>query len=199
MKKTSTILLALAISCGTFAQSFDDGANIISVGFGIPPSQRIENDFHSKYSSFIDYKLNNYGTAVLKYEHGLHQNFGLGLNTEYSGASVSYKYDDSNAYRYERKVKANVFGFYARFNGHLPVNDKFDIYGGMGLGYSYTINKKSDSNPNPDTNTSSTEKILDFDYQGTIGLRFMVKDKIGLFAEVGWATTIAQVGFAFKL
>lgn len=196
------ILLALilftSISSAGYAQSFEDGTNLISIGFGIPPAQRITNDFNKNYKNYIDYRLNNYGTVLLKYEHGLLEYFGMGLNIEYSGAAVSYKYDDTNLLRYERKIKSNAFNFYARFNGHYPLGDKLDIYGGLGLGYAYTINKYTDTNPNSAVNIQQTEKILDFDYQGTLGLRFMIKDNIGIFGEAGWATTTGQIGISFK-
>lgn len=201
MKKISSLVLSLFMfSCYSFSQSFDDGTNLISLGFGVPPGQRIANDFNKDFKSFIDYRLKNYGTVVLKYEHGLNKNFGLGLNTEYSGATVSYKYDYNNnsTWRYEYRIKSNVFGFYARMNGHLPLTDKFDLYGGVGLGYLYTINKNSDTNPITAKDFQQTQKILDFDYQITLGARFMVKESVGFFVELGWATTPAQIGVAFK-
>lgn len=199
MKKYIFILAAFTgISFASVAQPFEDGTNLISLGFGIPPAQRITNDFNKSYKNYIDYRLNNYGTVLLKYEHGLLEYFGMGLNVEYSGAAVSYKYDDTNLLRYERKVKTNVFDFYARFNGHYPVGEKLDLYAGLGLGYEYAISKYTDTNPNPLVNVNQTQKVLDFDYQATIGARFMIKETLGIFAEAGWATTTGQIGFTFK-
>ncbi len=203
MKKTQSILLAIFMlslfSGDVFSQAFDDGTNLISLGFGVPPNQRISKDFNGKYNNnnYTDYKFNNYGTGVLKYEHGLHKYFGLGLNLEYSASSVSFK-SGVSPNLYEQQIKNNVIGAYVRFNGHLPIKDKFDIYGGVGLGYLYTLNKYSDSNPDPKVNVSHKETIFEFDYQVTLGFRFMVKDNIGLFAEFGWATTPAQIGIVFK-
>lgn len=199
MKKL--LLPALVVLIGftpTFAQSFADGTNLVSLGFGLPPAQRIKDDFNKNYKNFIDYKLNNYGTILAKYEHGLHENFGLGLNLEYSGAAASFKYDDSNLFRYERKVRSSLYGFYLRINGHLPLGEKLDIYGGLGLGYTYSIKKYQDSNPDPDVNIQHTEKIFDFDQQATLGLRFMIRENMGIFGELGWATTYGQVGCTFK-
>ncbi len=190
------IAFSVFLSSLSFSQPFEDGTNVLSLGFGTPPAQRIKNDFNKNYKNFIDYKLNNYGTILLKYEHGLLEYFGMGINLEYSGARVSYKYDDTNQLRYERKIKANVFDFYARFNAHYPIGEKLDLYAGLGLGYEYYIGKYTDSNPNQLVNIQQTEKILDFDYQATIGARFMIKEKIGIFAEAGWATTTGQIGFS---
>jgi len=202
MKKTKLSILFLILPFITFtsafAQSFNDGVNLISVGFGLPPGQKIKSDFDSNYKNYIDYKLKNYGTGVLKYEHGLSKYFGLGANFEYSGTSVSFKYDDANTLRYERQIRSNVFGFYARLNGHFPIGNKVDIYGGIGLGYLYTVDTYNDTNPNPGTNMQKKQTVLDFDYQATFGVRFMVKENMGLFFEAGWATTPVQVGMVFK-
>lgn len=192
------IIVFSIISGSGFAQAFADGTNVLSIGFGVPPGERIKNDFNKDYRNYIDYKFKNYGTGELKFEHGLHKYFGLGLNVEYSGASVSYKYDDVNTLRYERKINSNVWGFYGRFNGHYPIKEKFDLYGGVGLGYLYTINKFNDTNPNPNVNVQQIQTILDFDYQFTLGARFMIKKSIGVFAEGGYATTPAQIGLTFK-
>lgn len=203
MKKTRSILLAIFLfslfSGDVFSQAFDDGANIIYLGFGVPPNERIRKDFNAKYnkSNISDYKFNNYGTGVLKYEHGLHKYFGLGLNTEYSASSVFYKAGVAPSL-YEYTIKNNVIGGYVRFNGHCPIKEKFDIYGGVGLGYLYTLNKTTTTDPNPSVNIKKKETIFEFDWQFTAGFRFMVKDNIGLFAEFGWATTPAQIGIAFK-
>ena len=204
MKKIKSIFLATLIltvfSNDVFSQAFDDGTNLVYLGFGLPPNQRIQKDFNKKYANnniYTDYKFNNYGTGVLKYEHGLHKYFGLGLALEYSASSVAFKYGVSTL-QYEQQIKNQVMGGYVRFNGHIPVKDKFDIYGGVGLGYLYTLNRYSDTNPNSTVNVKNRETIFEFDYQLTLGFRFMVKDNIGLFAEFGWATTPAQVGVVFK-
>ena len=198
MKKRIFALIAFFIPALFFAQSFDDGSNLIYLGFGLPAAQILQSQ-SSDYKNYTDYKFSNFGTGVLKYEHGLHKNFGLGLNVEYSGAKAVYKYDViANSLRYQATINTNIFGFYARMNGHLPIMEKIDIYGGIGLGYLYTIKKSTDTNPNPSTNTQNDSKVLNFDYQATIGLRFMVKESTGLFVEFGRATTICQLGVVFK-
>jgi len=76
--------------------------------------------------------------------------------------------------------------------------DILDIYGGIGLGYLYRIESFVDTNPLIVADINRTTKILDFDYQLTLGIRYMIKDHIGLFAEIGRATTLFQLGLAFK-
>lgn len=202
-KKAAIIFLALVSLLSnnkSFAQAFDDGTNVIMLGFGLPPSKRVIDEFDS-YKKFYDYKLRNYGTGVLKFEHGLHKYFGLGLNFEYSANRVTYKYGDLQDpldYKYNVDIKSKIIGGFLRFNGHFPVGQKLDFYGGAGLGYTYTINNYKDTNPTASADVNQRKTILDFDYQLTLGARFMIKDHIGLFFEIGRATTLCQLGLAFK-
>lgn len=202
-KKAAVIFFVLSAflltNSQTFAQAFDDGSNVISIGFGLPPSKRVFEDFDFR-QNYYDYRLRNYGTGVLKYEHGLHKYFGLGLNLEYSATKQTYKYadqSDPNDYKYNVERKNKIIGGFLRFNGHFPVGQKLDFYGGAGLGYLYTLSLRTDSNPSV-VDTKKKETVLDFDYQLTLGVRFMIKDHIGMFFEIGRATTVCQLGLAFK-
>jgi hypothetical protein len=198
MKKVVIGLALIFMINKTFAQAFGDGANIISVGFGLPPGQTI-NQQYDPYKNFINYKFYNYGTVVLKYEHGFHKYFGCGINLEYSNTSANFQYDDiSSSLRYQRKISSNIIGAYLRMNGHFPIKDRFDVYGGFGLGYLYTLNKYLDTNPNANISSKQNSNILNFNFQATLGVRYMIKPGFGLFGEIGYATTVCQLGFAFK-
>ena len=200
MKKLNRILLLLTFLLSSnllMAQAFDDGKNLVSLGFGFPPTSRITESL-TQYDNYSNYNYKNYGTVVFKYEHGLSKYFGLGLNVEYSGANVTYQYTASRGIfqpdtTYKVNVNGTVMGFYLRLNGHYPVGDKFDIFGGVGLGYLLTIDNSTDNNPNSTANDFKTQSFV-FDYQFTLGARYMVKEHFGLFAEVGWASTNVQVG-----
>ena len=195
MWKLKKIFLTCGFILGSnliFSQAFDDGKNIISIGFGLPATSRITNTF-DQYKSNTDYNFKNYGTVILKYEHGLQKYFGIGLNLEYSNGSISYKYDNSPTLRYEVNIKSSLIGGYARLNGHFPIGKSLDIYGGAGLGYIYKIDNYNDTNPT-NSNISHKNTSLDFDYQLTLGARYMIKEHLGLFGEVGQASTIAQLG-----
>ena len=184
---------------GSSSQAFGDGTHVIYLGFGVPPNSvkyDFKRDFGFSANEYV-YKLNNYGTGVLKYEYGLHKYFGLGLNLEYSASFESYKKTDETSSIPDKESKNKEMAAYFRLNGHLPLIQKLDIYGGVGLGYSYQLYKYTETlNETILQNKKETE--LSFDYQFTIGARFMVKDKIGLFVEFGWASTPLQVGIAFK-
>lgn len=205
MKKIAFIICIVGSLMNTqsaSAQAFDDGTNVVSIGFGLPASKRVVGDIKDFYYNDknikSEYKLTNIGTLVLKYEHGLHKYFGLGLNMEYSASKASFKYQNINTGpEYAAAVKRNIIGGFLRFNAHYPL-EKIDIYGGAGLGYLYTMDKYTTTNPNATIDKNQSTKIFDFDYQLTLGARFMIKDNIGMFFEAGRATTICQLGIAFK-
>ena len=164
MKKlVFALLIGLLInSKSTIAQVFDDGTNVISIGFGLPPEHKDGKDFQN-FSIFNNenytYKFTNLGTILLKFEHGIHKNFGLGLNTEYTSTKATYA-DPSNE-DFSAQVKSNIFAFFLRLNGHLPVTEKLDLYGGVGLGYEYTIDKYSAENSNQYPDLDQTSKVFE--------------------------------------
>lgn len=194
-KKIILLASAMLASVIVQAQAFDDGKNIFALGFGFPATSTIQNNFDLS-KDFVDYKFKNYGTGVFKYEHGLAKYFGVGFDFDYSAASVSYKYGSNTNQLYQVNDASKLLGFYARLNGHFPIGDRFDLYGGVGLGYGYQINNKSDSNPST-ISSSQKSTVLNFDYQLTLGARYMIKDHFGFFCEVGIANTTAQAGIAF--
>ncbi|HXC07140.1 MAG TPA: outer membrane beta-barrel protein [Bacteroidia bacterium] len=198
MKKL-LFLIVLALPLLSKAQSFADGTNLVFIGFGLPPGTVMSNT-NTLEPNYTDLHISNYGTGVLKYEHGFHKYFGLGLNLEYSGASIKYNYGPNLNTTYNATVTRSVMGGYVRFNGHFPVGDKVDLYGGFGLGYLYTLDISKDSNPSNTTSTTYNHRSsdLEFSYQITAGIRLMVKDGFGIFAEFGYATTPAQLGVVLK-
>src|ERR1035437_3473177 len=175
-----------------YSQAFGDGKNLVSVGFGLPGTSILQSTF-DQYKSNTDYNSKNYGAVVLKYEHGLQKYFGVGLNLEYSGGSILYKYSNNNQLLYSVNMTSSLVAGYARLNGHFPIGKSFDIYAGAGLGYYYKIDNYNDTNPT-NTNTSHKNTYLNFDYQLTLGVRYMIKEHFGMFAEIGQASTIAQIG-----
>lgn len=152
------------------------------------------------YQSELNYNYQNYGTIVLNYEHGLVKYFGVGLNLEYSAASLKYQYVQSRVFQpdttYNVKINNNLFDFYLRLNGHFPIGDHLDIFAGFGLGYAYQVNYYNDNNPNNTGKNNQTQSLI-FDWQFTVGLRYMIKDHFGLFADIGKATTTVEMGVTF--
>jgi hypothetical protein len=183
------------------AQAFDDGKNLISAGFGFPATSVITQNLPT-YQNELNYNYKNYGTIVLKFEHGLVKYFGVGLNLEYSSASLGYDYTQPRTFNtdttYHVNINNSLIAGYLRLNGHYPIGDHLDIFAGFGLGYAYQLNNYSDNNPD-NTGKNTKTQSFQFDWQFTLGLRYMIKPHFGLFAEVGKATTSVQMGITFGL
>jgi len=199
IKITWLLPACLLFSNYFYGQAFGDGKNLVSFGFGLPPTSLIPETYNQN-NSLITYAFNNYGTIVLKFEHGVQQYFSLGLNLEYSGSSVKYQYTDG-INTYDATGNSSQFGLFGRINGHYPIGEQLDLYGGFGLGYSYIV----DNTNNPNTNVFGQNILLqkatffNFDYQVTIGARYMIKPHVGLFLELGHATTNAQLGLVLGI
>ncbi len=67
LKKTALILIFIFSSAVFYAQAFGDGKNILSVGFGLPSTPKIQDEYN-QYSDKSAYVYHNFGTVVLKYE-----------------------------------------------------------------------------------------------------------------------------------
>lgn len=196
LKKFSLLLIFIFSSTAFYAQAFGDGKNIVSVGFGFPANSLILDSYNAD-KNYYNNAFHNYGTVVLKYEHGLHKYFGLGIDIEYTGASDTYNdsiYDTSTNKKINQKITSvsNLFAFYGRLNGHYPIGESLDIFGGIGFGYTYEIIKNT--NNDPFVNTSQKTTALQSAFQVTVGARYFIKPKFALFAEVGYALTALQVG-----
>jgi hypothetical protein len=205
MKKLQSLVIICSVLFSVNqlkAQAFDDGKNLISVGFGFPATSYITETLPD-YQNDQNYDYKNYGTIVLKYEHGFMKYFGVGLNLEYSAATVSYDYQQARVFNtdttYTQNIKSSVIGGYLRLNGHYPIGDHLDIYAGFGLGYLYQINNYSSTDPNANnkSGTNSKTQSLQFESQFTLGVRYMIKPHFGLFGEVGWASTNVNMGITF--
>lgn len=203
MKKLrSTLLLAGIIITGlASAQAFDDGKNILSVGFGFLPTSNITGTL-TQYQSYQDYNYKNYGTGVLKFEHGLNKYFGVGFCFEYSSAFITYQTPVKNFLgkldsTYTTATNNQVMGFFLRLNGHYPIGDHLDIFAGVDLGYQYTVNSSNQTGQAANSTTNYRAVSFLFIPQFTIGARYMIKDHFGLFGEVGWAETTFQMGVTF--
>ncbi len=191
LRKISLVLASLFVTTLVSAQAFDDGKNIVSLGFGFPPTSKITQTL-SQYQGDQNYNYKNYGTGIIKFEHGMLKYFGIGLSAEYSGAYITYV--DPNIPDNTITVNSKVMGFYGRLNGHFPIGDHFDIFAGVGLGYLYTVNSGNETSPAANNTTNFRQTALQFDTQFTFGMRYMIKDHFGLFGEVGSATTTVQMG-----
>jgi len=190
---------AIGISSRLQAQSFEEGQSSIQVGYGF--GNFIQAVFNA-YEIYDDYSFKATGPAFLKYEYGVTDKIGLGLNVAYASAKVSYR-DNSFLVGngndpYEQSIKWNTMSFLARMNFHFANSEKFDPYAGFGMGFRTASWSYEDNDPDYD-NDVSTSNLFPFGFEMTIGARYYISDNFGIYAETGLAKAVIQLGLNLKL
>lgn len=197
MKKTFSILLALALGLGTtsaaLAQdngrafykqsyasrnsgSFDHNTSIVSIGYGL------------NNSTFGGYWDGGFGPIYGKYEHGIIDEVGIGgylglANSHHSGPG--YK-DNATA------IGMGILGYY-HFNKLIPLK-KLDVYAGAGLGFVNGHYKFDDHSPYKISNS-----YFDVNAIFKAGARWYFTQGFGVFLEVGYDDmSAANLGVSFR-
>ena len=190
MKKLTLAIVAGAIALMptiTKAQSFEQGASQISVGYGaVNFTQAMVKDYGDILGT--NQKFSSLGPIFLKYEYGVSEKVGFGLNIAYVSASSSY---DDMGYNETYSVDWWGASFNARVNRHFGSSDKFDPYIGFGMGYKIANWSYSDS--------SSSDALIPLGLEATFGARYMFTPNIGIFSEVGLAKGVLQGGLNIKI
>ncbi len=92
---------------------------------------------------------------------------------------------------YEESIDWYSYSILMRFNWHFnSMGDRLDPYIGFGAGYRGATWKYTDNDPNYD-NDVSISTLFPLGMEVTAGMRFMVTDFLGIYAEVGLAKAVA--------
>lgn len=168
---------------------FNKGDSYFTAGYGWPGTLRsFSNIYFSAFTkNDIDY-TNIKGPFYFKYEYGLTQNIGLGINCAFEQFTQIKSELDSMGIDtiYTEKGYFTSASFIARLNIHAPLGDRFDSYGGLGIGYKYD-----------DFHTESQPRYAQnfpIGLDATLGLRYFPVKNIALYTEVGFAKSILQIG-----
>ena len=125
-------------------------------------------------------------------EYGITDEISLGGSIAYSGA----KYDWGNIYGSHYTLKYNAYFISARGAYHFKLdNEKLDPYLGASIGY-VVVSVKDDS-PYGSSVSSVGSGV---GYGGFGGIRYYIKPKLGLNAELGYSSfSFLNLGVSFKL
>ncbi len=170
------------------AQVFQEGSNALYVGYGFGT---FLSGLSSNFDQFGDVKYKGMGPIYFKYEHGVSDRIGMGVNVAYATNQWDYTYR-SDSSTYKQTTKRSTYSILARFNYHFGNSDKFDPYLGMGLGYRNA--KWTVEDNGPDNSGVELKSLMPFGMELTIGARYLVSPNFGFYAEVGAAKSVAQVG-----
>lgn len=197
MQTFSLILLFnVAFILPAKSQAFGEGKNFVSGGYGFGTFLAV---FDSYFSDYTNIRTSLVGPINIKFEHGVTEHIGIGVNLSYLSNSWNYDVPDSlymypfSTTSYTETTKYSTISFLVRLNYHFGANAKFDPYVGLGLGYRSQNISQSTTNPN-----GHVKVILPipfpFGFETTIGARYMMAPGFGFYAEAGIAKSVMQVG-----
>lgn len=172
----------------TKAQAFEQGKSQVSVGYGfINATQAIISSYDVMLYPGLEYSA--LGPVFLKYEYGVSEKVGFGLNIAYVSAGIDYDYLLETA-----SIKWWNTSFNARVNRHFGSSDKFDPYIGLGLGYKMGNWKFEGGDESDDM-----KALIPLGFEATFGARYMFTPNVGIFSEVGVAKGVIQGGLNIKI
>lgn len=180
------------------AQAFIEDGNSIAIGYG---GVTLLGSISQNFDEYGDVNYKGMGPIYFKYEHGMTDKIGLGINVAYAQNEWAYSYatTDANgeAVTYKEKTSRSAYSILARFNYHIGSDDKFDPYVGFGMGYRNATWKYDTTDPDGTTDVDISG-LMPFGMELTIGARYFFSENIGLYAEVGAAKSVVQGGLAVK-
>ena len=164
--KKQFLLFALLISATViFAQPISKGQSQLNLGVG----------------------FSSWGVPVyLGFDHGVSNDFTLGLEVSYRGYDDDWKHD---------KYHHSIIGFSGNANYHfnrvLNIPSPWDFYAGLNVGF-YSLNSPKDYNG---SHTSG------LGLGGQIGGRYYFSNKVGINLEFGGGNAFGggKIGLTFKL
>jgi len=204
MKRTINLFLCLMTVLlmggkNSSAQAFEEEKSVASLGYGFGTFiGAIANTFEQEEG----YSFSTFGPMYAKYEYGISDNMGVGLNLAYVQYTFQFRYvgdydSFGNPIKYTEEDKFSSFSGLLRINWHFGDNDKLDPYYGIGVGYR-TGTWTTTSNDPDGTFSESYETLFPFGFETTFGVRFLFSDNFGAYLEAGAAKSVIQVGLCGK-
>jgi Outer membrane protein beta-barrel domain len=158
---------------GTDGKCFGEGTKLVDAGIGLGSPY-----WGSGFSNSIPFN------PRVNFESAVSENISVGGGVAYSGSS--YKYIGG-------KLKYNAFFIAGRGAYHFATSNKLDPYAGVSAGY--VLVSVSDS----DLGVLGTA-TSGFGYGAFLGLRYYLKERLGLNAELGYSSfSFLNAGVSFKL
>ncbi|MBK9758813.1 MAG: hypothetical protein IPO90_02280 [Flavobacteriales bacterium] len=177
------------------AQSFTEGTNVLGVGLGVGGSYGV---------GFSGSGVSQSPAIALHFDHGMGELgpgvWGLGGFLGYK----SYKYEFNNSFfsnSYTTSYKWTYVVVGARGTWHYNdwhENEKLDTYGGLMLAYR-AASFKDETNYPAGTQVFSAGTYSGLSLTVLVGARYYFTDKIGVYGELGYGVSVAQLGLAVKL
>tara|TARA_B100000683_G_C12490544_1_gene554414 strand:+ start:1952 stop:2551 length:600 start_codon:yes stop_codon:yes gene_type:complete len=179
----------------TNAQAFEQGKSQISLGYGFSSiTQAFIKTLSNSNDEFgdplyLNPEFSALGPIFAKFEYGVSEKIGFGVNIAYADAEINYTSDLGEV----ASIKWWNTSVNARVNRHFGYHDKFDPYIGLGMGYKF-----GKWTSEGDDDAEEFKALIPLGFETTFGTRIMFTQNIGLYTEVGLAKAFAQFGINAK-
>lgn len=187
-------ICAVALPRTSSAQALPEGTHTIAVGHG---AVTFLGSLSKNFDQFGDVTYKGMGPLYFKYEYGLTDKIGLGLNFAYASNEWKYRYTASDGAAYHEKMSRTTYSVLARLNFHFGDHEKLDPYFGFGMGFRDATWKTAFDGP--DGSDITMKSLMPFGFEATLGLRYLVSPNFSVFTEVGAAKSVFQFGLAGHL
>ena len=167
--------------------------------------QRVRLLEHEFDNAISDVKLSPMGNFHGKFEYAVANRLGLGLNVDYFSQELKWTENavsqssglDTIYYSSDKGFTLNIT---ARMNIHIVTRNKADLFLGVQAGLNAGKYKYTTSNPNPNKDIKVDYQIPAgrFVFGMTLGFRYYVNSKMAILTEVGYASSVFQIGGSYK-
>ena len=136
---------------------------------------------------------------ALTFDYRIKKNVATGIYLGYSLTEATLKKEDNGKAPAEDKyVNNNFFLLGLRLEGHY-IRGRTEFYGGAMLAYNFS-DIKSNLEHYPEYTNIRVENYSDvFTWTGHIGVRHLISNQLGLFAEIGYGVSLFVIGTSLKI
>jgi len=170
------------------AQAVTKGTVLIDAYYGFPNwTKSLLQTSYANSGSETNISINGIGPVGGRIEYLLGEKIGLGVDVNYTSASVSWKESGTNDVGqpvvYDHKTGQELLRAMAAFSWHFVGSDEFDAYLSFGAGYrnktyAYETNE-------PGFIDSETKGLIPLAVRLAVGGRYFFTDNIGAGIELG--------------
>jgi hypothetical protein len=188
---------------------FQERKSYITAGYGFGIFfgwQGLNDNGYEGFSSSLT------GPVYGKYEYGVTEDFGIGINLAYLEYKYSYLYNSWNSGSPVKYTEADTYTSFSallRANWHFGNNDKVDPYFGFGLGYRSATVKYTNNDPgapgayqgnyiNFGGIWGNGNNAFPFGFETTFGIRVKFSEHISAYTEAGIAKSVVQFGLTSR-
>ncbi len=195
MKRILIIFIALGLSINTNAQCVGKGSILIDGYYGFPNffGFIFKTAYNRAYPNGINVSSSSLGPVGGKAEYMLTDNLGLGLDFNYSNASITFSKIDTTAFingsvvtqthHYTLTTPAMRVMFGA--NWHFVRTNKVDVYAAVKVGYYNRNLSITTDDPNSSISSISINLNDPFAFRVEMGMRYFFTENFGAHAMIG--------------